>query len=98
MDYNTFVKNLSERVGQTQVETKRLLKNSFELITETIDNDKGISVPGLGTFHVKIRDEHKGYSPYHDQFMLLPKKRIVTFHPSSAIKEQLKNIGGGDGQ
>jgi len=90
MNYNDFVKNMAKRMDLSQTEIKRLLKQNFDTMEKTLDSESGFTIPGLGTFGIKIRDEHKAYSPFHESFMILPKKRVVTFHPSSVLKEELK--------
>ncbi|MCD6178709.1 MAG: HU family DNA-binding protein [Bacteroidales bacterium] len=84
------IRNLSSRLGITQVETKRLLKSSVNIIKETLDKDISISILDLGTFStVKIKNK-KSYNPFHKQYFLLPPKRIIRFRPSLSIKNALK--------
>jgi nucleoid DNA-binding protein len=91
MNYSDFVKNISKRMDLPQTEIKRLLKQNFDTMEKVLDSGKGFTIPGLGTFGVKVKEEHKAYSPFHEKFMLLPKKRVVTYSPSSVIKEELKD-------
>ena len=91
MNYNDFVKNMAKRMDLSQSEIRRLLKHNFDTIEKTLDSGSGFTIPGLGTFGTKTRDEHKAYSPFHEKFMLLPKKRVITYHPSSVMKDELKD-------
>ena len=94
MNYGDYVKNVAKRMDLSQDETKRLIKTSFETIVGALDAGENFTIPGLGTFGTKIREQHKAYSPYYNKFMLLPKKRIVTYYPSSTMKDKM-NKGEG---
>ncbi len=89
MNYGDYVKNVAERMNLPQTETKRLIKQSFETIVEALDAGEKFTIPGLGTFGTKTREQHKAYSPFYEKFMLLPRKRIVTYYPSSTMKDKL---------
>lgn len=86
------IKRLALSLGITQVETKRLLKSSTKIITETLDQDISISIPKLGTFSTEAFQRRKSFSPFHKQFVLLPPKRTIKFNPSTAIKKELKSV------
>ncbi len=94
MNYGDYVKNVAGRMNLPQTETKQLIKQSFETIVDALDAGENFTIPGLGTFGTKVREQHKAYSPFYEKFMLLPKKRIVTYHPSSTLKDKLN---GGEG-
>lgn len=86
------IKRLALSLGITQVEVKRLLKSSTKIITETLDQDIGISIPKLGTFSTETFHRRKSFSPFHKQFVLLAPKRTIKFNPSVAIKKELKSV------
>ncbi len=91
MTNSEIIKNLSERLEHSQAEIKRILECSTRLMRDVLDKDIGITIPGLGTFHTVVSDKRKSYDPYHKRFILLPPKRKIRFHPSSSIKDDLKN-------
>jgi len=91
MHYETIVKNLAEKLKQPQTEIRRLLQICFNVFNKTLDSDKAVTIPKLGTFKTEIREERKAYNPYHKKSMLLPRKRVITYHASSVIKRELKD-------
>ena len=91
MKDSDYVKKVAERMNISQAETKRLMTQSFEVIVSSLASGDKFTVPHLGTFGTKIREQHKSYSPFYEKFMLLPKKRVITFYPSSVIKEEFKD-------
>ena len=90
MTYSEVIKILSIRIGTSQPETRRLLNSTTEMIKKLLDEDLGITIPGFGTFGVQTRQKRKSYNPYRKKFMIIPPRRIVTYHPCSAIKNELK--------
>jgi len=90
MTYSELIKKLSLGSGRSQPEIKRLLSDSTEIIKQFLDEDQGITIPGLGTFRVHTRQKRKSFNPQRRKFMIIPPKRIVTFHPCSTLKDELK--------
>jgi nucleoid DNA-binding protein len=90
MTHLEVIKKLSIRLGVSQSETKKLLNSSTQMIKKLLDEDFGITVPGFGSFKTQIRQKRKSYNPQTKKFMILPPKRIVTYHPYSSIKDALK--------
>jgi len=94
MNYGDYVKSVAKRMDLSQTETDRIIRQSFETIVDALDAGEKFTIPGLGTFGTKIREQHRSYSPYYNKFMLLPKKRIVTYYPSSTMKDQMNKEEG----
>jgi len=90
MTNSEVIKNLSVRLGQPQAEIKRLLSGSMTIIKKILDKNIRITVPGLGTFRVYIRQKRKSFDPYHKKHIMLPLKRTIAFRPGSSIKNELK--------
>ncbi|MBN1650866.1 MAG: HU family DNA-binding protein [Bacteroidales bacterium] len=91
MNQNEFIKNLAVRLNLTQAETKKLLKSAIDTLTEVLDQDITVTLPGLGTFNTATTKRRKSFSPHHDQMLMLPPKRTLRYSPSSTIKNELKS-------
>ncbi len=85
------IEHLSERLGLSQREIRRLLKASTEIFKETLDEDLSFTIPALGTFGTHVRQRRKAYNPHRKRFMMLPQKRVVSFHPSSVLKDNVRH-------
>lgn len=92
MTNSELIKKLSSRLGITQSETKRILLASAKVFQENVDDDLGISIPGLGTFTPEIHQSRNSFNPFYKKFMRLPPKRVVKFHPCASLKKELKNF------
>ena len=91
MNYSEVIKILSVRLEQSQVETKRLLYHSTDIMQKMLDREIRISIPGLGAFYVHTRKRRKSFNPYIKKFMMLQPKRVLSFRPGSPIKNELKH-------
>lgn len=91
MNQAQLIRNLALRIGQTQVDTKQLMKSSLEIIVDILDQDIPVSIPRLGTFYTVTNKKRKAYSPFHKQEMILPPKRVIRFRPSSFIKAEINS-------
>ncbi|MFU8813025.1 MAG: HU family DNA-binding protein [Balneolaceae bacterium] len=96
MNYADFIEKLSAKTDQPKTTTRKMVEATVSAIKETLLDEKGISVPELGTFDVEIKDGRKMYSPHHKTHILAPPKRVVQFSPSSVLKESVKFTEPGD--
>lgn len=91
MTHAQFIREMAGRLGQTQVETRRLWTACTDTIKSVLDKDTLISIPGLGTFHSTLLAKRRSYNPFHQSHVLLPKKRIVKFRAFGSLKSQFKD-------
>jgi len=91
MKYSDYIKTVAERMSISQTETKELVQQSLEVIVKSLNSGDKFTIPHLGTFGTKVKDSHRSYNPHYEKFMLLPKKRIITYAPSSSIKDEFKD-------
>ena len=88
MNKSETVKALSEQLDLTQTETEKLYNSLVEQLTTNLSEREGFSIPDFGSFTSEIRDEYKSFNPHYKQMMLLPKKKVVRFSESSALKDE----------
>jgi nucleoid DNA-binding protein len=96
MTYKDLIDRVSEERDITKKDAKEFIEGIFDALSDELADGKGVSIPGLGTFKTKTREERKVYSPHHETYILVPPKRIVDFTPSSTLKDNLKFVETGD--
>jgi len=96
MNYRELIDQLSEKTGRSKKETRELLGNTVEMLSEQLSEGLGVSIPDLGTFSTKTTDEKKVYNPHYEDYIIVPPKRSVEFSPAAGLKESLKFEEGGD--
>lgn len=87
------LKKLAEQLDLTQAETEKLYDFFVDGVTTLLANDKGFTLPGLGSFHAEVRPEHKSYNPHYEQMMMIPPKKVVHFTQSSTLKTEINEDG-----
>lgn len=92
MNTSELVKILAENRGMTQAETRQLLDTIIDTFNSNLSAGYAFTIPKLGTFSTKVREERESYNPHYEQYMKLPPKRVVAFNPSKGLKEGLKQV------
>ena len=62
-------------------------------ITTAVSEDKRVSVPKLGIFHRRVREERKGRNPSTGEEAVFPKKAFPAFKMSNTFKEAVAARG-----
>ena len=94
MNTSDIVRHLALKIGKTQGETRKLLAACLTELKQVLDEGRSFTVPGLGTFLIRIRSARIAYSPRHKQKMRFPPKRVVAFRPGAALKRRVNETGG----
>ena len=89
MNNAQMVRELALRLGGTQKDVRLVLKTWAAALLSILDNDQSVTVPGLGTFQVKIRKPRKAYSPKTKNTITVPAKRVVHFSVSAPLKRRV---------
>lgn len=89
MKKHDIIKVMSEKMGITQGESKKLFDATFEELSKLLAHGDSFNVQGFGTFSVKELEERKGFNPFIEKWMMLPKKLRVKFKPSDILKEKV---------
>jgi len=85
-----FIKELSEKLGYTIKDTNKLVASTISIMTDHLTDADSIAVSGFGSFEVKKKVERVTINPSTKVRLLVPPKLVLTFHPSTMLKEKLK--------
>ena len=89
------VKQISERIGLTQLKTKEIVQQAFDAIVDTLIEAGRIELRNFGVFEVKRRKARKARNPRTGDKVEVPPKNVVTFKPGKEMEErvrQMKNV------
>src|SRR6516165_2327094 len=87
------VKQISDRIGMTQLKTKEIVQLTFDAIVDTLLADKRIELRNFGVFEVKLRKARKARNPRTGEKVEVPPKNVVTFKPGKEMEERVRQIG-----
>lgn len=93
MNTSDVVTALAENWDMSKAETRRLLDVIVSTFNNNLAEGNAFTIPGLGTFSVRKREQRKSYNPHYERYMQLPPKLVVDFRPNKNLKEDLKKAG-----
>ena len=83
---NTAYENLS---GVTKRDTVELVDAMFGVMKDALESGESIKVSGFGKFVVREKNERRGRNPRTGEELTIPARRVVTFKPSTILRENL---------
>ena len=92
MTKKEIVKQISDRIGLTQLKTKEIVQLTFDAIVDTLIADKRIELRNFGVFEVKQRKARKARNPRTGEKVDVPPKNVVTFKPGKEMEERVRQM------
>ena len=92
MTKKEIVKQISERIGLTQLKTKDIVQQTFDAIVETLIEVGRIELRNFGVFEVKRRKARKARNPRTGDKVDVPPKNVVTFKPGKEMEERVRQM------
>jgi nucleoid DNA-binding protein len=86
------VKQISDRIGLTQLKTKEIVQQTFDAIVETLISERRIELRNFGVFEVKERKPRKARNPRTGDKVDVPAKFVVTFKPGKEMEERVRRL------
>ena len=92
MTKKEIVRQISERIGLTQLKTKDIVQQTFDAIVETLLEVGRIELRNFGVFEVKQRKARKARNPRTGDKVDVPPKNVVTFKPGKEMEERVRKL------
>jgi integration host factor subunit beta len=89
---------IAEQLGYTQNEVALVIQRTLDTITESLAGGYRLEIRNFGVFEVKQRDARMGRNPRTGQEVPISHKRVASFKPGKALKEQVQATVGGQAQ
>ncbi len=77
MTKREIVRSISEDLGLTQLETKRIVQRVFEAILNALVEEGRVDLRNSGVFEVKQRGPRKARNPRTGEKVFVPEKSVV---------------------
>lgn len=65
----------------------RIVSSVFETMKGALSGGDDVAIPGFGKFKVKTRNARTGRNPQTGEEIEIPEARVVSFKPSSTLKD-----------
>src|SRR6202051_457583 len=86
------VKQISDRIGMTQLKTKEIVQQTFDASVDTLLVEKRIELRNFGVFEVKRRKARKARNPRTGERVDVEPKYVVTFKPGKEMEEKVRRL------
>lgn len=83
---------LFDQIGLNKRESKDMIDAFFDLIAQRLVDGKDVKLSGFGNFQIRTKAPRPGRNPRTGEAIPIQSRRVVTFHASSKLKEQIQSI------
>ena len=90
MNTTDVIKAVSEEVGFSQVDTKKVVQSLFTTLSEAM-KEEDIRISGFGTFFSKRREASMGRNPQTGKEIQIPASNQAKFRAAKELKESLNS-------
>lgn len=80
---------LHSDIGLSKRESKEIVEAIYDLMSESLVSGDDVKISGFGNFMVRHKTERPGRNPRTGEATKIDARRVVTFHASPKLKEQL---------
>lgn len=81
---------LFEKIGLNKRESKEMIDAFFELISERLVDGEDVKISGFGNFQIRTKPPRPGRNPRTGEAIPIESRRVVTFHASHKLKDQIQ--------
>ncbi len=82
---------LFERIGLNKREAKDMVDAFFELIVSNLIEGRDVKISGFGNFQIRTKAPRPGRNPRTGESIPIGARRVVTFHASHKLKDQIQD-------
>lgn len=87
---------LFEQVGLNKREAKDMVEAFFEEIRTSLESGDSVKLSGFGNFELRKKSERPGRNPKTGEEIPITARRVVTFHASQKLKNQVDEVYAGN--
>jgi integration host factor subunit alpha len=81
---------LFDQIGLNKRESKDMVDAFFDLIADSLVDGTDVKISGFGNFHIRTKAARPGRNPRTGEPVAIEARRVVTFHASPKLKEQVQ--------
>lgn len=83
--------SLSETFGFNKRESKELVEQFYDQISEVLISGEQIKLSGFGNFELRDKSSRPGRNPRTGEDVPISARRVVTFKPGQKLRAQIDN-------
>jgi integration host factor subunit alpha len=84
---------LFEQIGLNKRESKDMIDAFFDLVSDSLVEGNDVKISGFGNFQIRTKAPRPGRNPRTGEAIPIQARRVVTFHASHKLKDQIQGNG-----
>ena len=84
---------LFDQIGLNKRESKDMIDSFFDLVSDSLVEGTDVKISGFGNFQIRTKAPRPGRNPRTGVSVPIEARRVVTFHASHKLKEQIQGNG-----
>lgn len=88
---------LFDQIGLNKRESKEMVDAFFDQISRSLVDGDDVKLSGFGNFQIRTKAPRPGRNPRTGELIPINARRVVTFHASTKLKEQIQAAESGGG-
>lgn len=88
---NDLIQVVMDNSELTRVEAYRLVEDFFDVMSKSLEDGTEVKVSGFGNFVLRDKSARVGRNPKTKEEFPINARRVVSFHTSNLLKEQIKD-------
>ncbi|MBU3738689.1 MAG: integration host factor subunit alpha [Rhodoferax sp.] len=85
---------LFDRLGLNKREAKDMVDAFFDMMGDALVQGDDVKITGFGNFQIRTKAPRPGRNPRTGELIPIEARRVVTFHASQKLKEQIQDEPG----
>ena len=86
----SLAEQLSEQIHLSKRESKDLTEAFFEIMSKKLVYGQDVKISNFGNFQIRTKAPRPGRNPRTGESVPIQGRRVVTFHPSYKLKDQIQ--------
>lgn len=82
---------LFDQIGLSKREAKDMVDAFFDLMSDRLVEGDDVKISGFGNFQIRTKAPRPGRNPRTGETIPIQARRVVTFHASHKLKEQIQD-------
>ena len=83
------VNSIYMQIGYSKKISENLLEDFFEIIFNSLKNNKKVKIAKFGTFQVRFKKSRIGRKPKTKEKKVISERKVVLFKPSKELKKKI---------
>lgn len=89
---NELIQVVMDNANLTRNDAYRLVEDFFDVMIKSLEDGDEVKVSGFGNFVLRDKNARIGRNPKTKEEFPISARRVVSFHTSNLLKDQLKDI------